>query len=298
LSNIATVLANGGAFPFNNCRANLQETITIRNSGTALLSIATLAITGDFSIVSSPTPPFDVPAGGSAAVTLQMAVSPAGTKSGTFSITSNAANAGFFSVNLSGNTLLPAAPSNLSAALSLTPVGRISLAWSDNDNQECSFELQRAMGNSLATSFQTISTLPANSTNAIVEAEPNITYFYRIRSVNQAGVSAWSNISGAVSAVPFSTITTTADAIQTNWQVFPNPTSDGWVRVKKSNLALQTIRWRLFNAQGGLVSAEDNQILDEQGLMTLNLNNLPVGMYVLHLRAGAEQEVRLLMVEK
>ena len=88
---------------------------------------------------------------------------------------------------------LPASPSDLRATA--FGRGRVELTWSDNSNNEGSFEIERALD---AQNFAPIATVPANTA---LFADKNIeagrTYYYRMRARNSDGVSAYSNTASA-----------------------------------------------------------------------------------------------------
>ncbi|MGQ9633720.1 MAG: S8 family serine peptidase [Bryobacteraceae bacterium] len=81
---------------------------------------------------------------------------------------------------------LPEAPSNLhSTAVTKTS---ISLAWSDNSDNETGFELERCTRSCILIS------LPVNSSNYTdTGLKRNTSYSYRVRAVNESGASDWSN---------------------------------------------------------------------------------------------------------
>jgi hypothetical protein len=84
---------------------------------------------------------------------------------------------------------LPAAPTNL--RVTATTRTSISLAWNDNSNNETTFVIQYRLG---GAAWQTAATVPANTTTYINTGwPPNYTIQYRVRAVNAAGNSAWSN---------------------------------------------------------------------------------------------------------
>ena len=85
---------------------------------------------------------------------------------------------------------LPSAPSSLKAtALSL---GRVSLAWNDNANNEDGFQIERRTGST--GSWQSIGTVTANTKSYTdTSTARRTTYNYRVRSFNAAGGSAYSN---------------------------------------------------------------------------------------------------------
>ena len=90
---------------------------------------------------------------------------------------------------------LPLKPSDLTATA--VSFKRIDLTWSDNSNNEKSFEVYRST-NPLEE-FVTIGVLPANSTSfADTLAEPSTTYYYKIRATNQYGESDFDKIGPGV----------------------------------------------------------------------------------------------------
>jgi FtsP/CotA-like multicopper oxidase with cupredoxin domain len=91
----------------------------------------------------------------------------------------------------------PAAPSGLTAvAVRQGNNERVTLTWTDNSNNETSFEIQRAT-NSTFTQGLVTSTAGANTTTFTTGNIARVTYYFRIRAVNVAGSSAW------VNATPF-----------------------------------------------------------------------------------------------
>jgi hypothetical protein len=88
---------------------------------------------------------------------------------------------------------VPAAPTGLSAtALNGT---QVALAWTDASGNETGFEVQRAEG---AGPFATVSMLGPNDAAFTDTGLANLTtYSYRVRAVNAAGSSAFSNTASA-----------------------------------------------------------------------------------------------------
>jgi hypothetical protein len=83
----------------------------------------------------------------------------------------------------------PAAPAALTLSASRAT---ITLKWRDESNNETGFEVERATGGG---SFQRIATLPADTrSHADSGLDRRQTYSYRVRAVNGAGASAYSNV--------------------------------------------------------------------------------------------------------
>src|SRR5687768_7927396 len=82
----------------------------------------------------------------------------------------------------------PAAPNTLV----VTAVGprQINLTWKDNSTTEQGFAVERTVAGTGSSNYQTVATLPANSTSfSDTTAAPGTTYGYRIRAFNEMGSS-------------------------------------------------------------------------------------------------------------
>jgi len=90
----------------------------------------------------------------------------------------------------------PVNPSALTATATKTS---IELKWVDNSTNETSFQIERALG---GVNFSVIATLPANTTSYSDKNLDFGVYFYRIRAINSAGASGYSEIASAYSPVP------------------------------------------------------------------------------------------------
>ena len=85
---------------------------------------------------------------------------------------------------------VPAAPTHLSIRTRV--VGKIGVTWWDMSNNETGFQVQRKTGS--AGTWATIATKGANvSIHDDTTVVAGRTYYYRVRSVNANGNSAWSN---------------------------------------------------------------------------------------------------------
>jgi hypothetical protein len=89
---------------------------------------------------------------------------------------------------------VPLPPSSLTA----TGVSRnrIDLAWTDNSSNETGFEVQRSKN---GASWSLLASLATNATSYsdTTGLSPNKLFYYRVRAVNAAGASAWSNTASA-----------------------------------------------------------------------------------------------------
>jgi subtilisin family serine protease len=89
----------------------------------------------------------------------------------------------------------PTAPANASAQrYNQTAIG---VSWQDTSYDETYFEVQRATQSSGGSwsAFSLIGTAPFNSTGMVdLNAKRSVGYRYRVRAVNRAGASDWSNV--------------------------------------------------------------------------------------------------------
>jgi len=85
---------------------------------------------------------------------------------------------------------IPAPPSNMSATA--TSSTTVSLAWTDNSNNETGFKLEGKTG-ATGNWTQIALTAPNVSTWNGAGLTPNTAYFFRVRATNAAGDSAYSN---------------------------------------------------------------------------------------------------------
>ena len=91
-------------------------------------------------------------------------------------------------------TTPPEAPSN--AAASATSSSAIRVTWTDNSSNEDGFQVQR--GASAAGPFAQVGTTgPGAATYDDGGLAAATTYYYRVRAVNTAGNSGWSNVASA-----------------------------------------------------------------------------------------------------
>jgi hypothetical protein len=127
--------------------------------------------------------------------TITTSVLPTGTHAVTARATDAVGNVGPLSGSLTINitaVTVPAAPSTLTATVPANVNGRVNLAWKDNSTTETGFEVERST--SATTGFTRIATVGANVIAFADTAAPRrTTVFYRVRAVNAAGASGYSN---------------------------------------------------------------------------------------------------------
>lgn len=97
----------------------------------------------------------------------------------------------------------PAYANDLEAQLqtALATLPRLQLTWADNSTNEESFVVERKTGQ--AGTYQHVATLPPNTTTYVdMSVEEGVTYCYRVRAVNAAGRSGYTNEGCALPKTP------------------------------------------------------------------------------------------------
>jgi titin len=106
----------------------------------------------------------------------------------------NGVGSSAYSNTFTAAVVAPAAPSNFAGSAVVSGTNAtVTLTWVDNSSNETSFEVQRAT-NAAFTAGVNTNTVAANSTTRVETRTRNRSYYYRIRAVNPAGVSAWVNM--------------------------------------------------------------------------------------------------------
>jgi hypothetical protein len=137
------------------------------------------------------------------------------------------ARAGSVPVNVTLTSPPPGTPTGLTAtALSDAP-GQISLSWTDPDNLEQGFEIERSTGDT--SSFVSIGrinnpsgTLPATRTFVDSGLDPSVTYFYRVRGFANTVYGPYSNTASATSVAGTPLTLVRSDSI---WSYLDNDSS-------------------------------------------------------------------------
>ncbi|HEY0770412.1 MAG TPA: fibronectin type III domain-containing protein, partial [Sphingobacteriaceae bacterium] len=113
----------------------------------------------------------------------------------------NATGISAYSNELNTTTLnpIPAAPTNLS--LTVISAGEIRINWTDASTNESGFEIHRSTSNN--TSYSLLTTTSANAvTYSDLTVSQGVTYYYKIRSINNGGPSAFTTEQSAVAINP------------------------------------------------------------------------------------------------
>lgn len=133
---------------------------------------------------------------------------------------------------------VPAAPSNLTYSNLTTTT--VTLSWADNANNETGFELEESVAGGAWVRIGTPAQLPANTRTAdLTDLLPDTPHKYRIRAVNGAGASAYSNEVSFRTPAPAQTIL----------RVVNNGTVDFIVSLKVNNVEYLTT-WQQAIAPG------------------------------------------------
>jgi formylglycine-generating enzyme required for sulfatase activity len=92
-------------------------------------------------------------------------------------------------ISISEAQYVPVPPSALSASLKYT--SQINLSWTDNSSTETWFKIERKVGS--AGTYTQIALVPSNTVSYTDSVLASTTYYYRIRSTNIMGDSAFTN---------------------------------------------------------------------------------------------------------
>jgi hypothetical protein len=87
---------------------------------------------------------------------------------------------------------IPAAPSDLTFAVTFSTTPQVSLTWTDNSDDETGFGIERSTD---GVHFSQIATVAANvTTYKDTAVSPLTTYYYRVRALHPSGNSGYSNV--------------------------------------------------------------------------------------------------------
>jgi len=121
--------------------------------------------------------------------------------------------------------------------------------------------------------------------------EPGNTYAFRVKTVcyEEGEVSPSSD-------TYFFTTPLRAGELQHQIQVYPNP-SAGLVNLNLSNLSQQDITISVMNSVGALIQSEQLTITDSGLVHTLDLQDVPSGLYYVMISGNSISEVKSIVIE-
>ena len=134
---------------------------------------------------------------------------------------------------------IPRPPSNLTSAASSS--SQINLVWTDNASDETGFEIERSND---GTNFAKIADVGANTTTySNTGLTASTRYWYRLRAINSAGASSYTNIADATTQVPPVTIprppsnltATASSSSQINLAWTDNASDETGFEIERSN---------------------------------------------------------------
>jgi cytochrome c553 len=147
---------------------------------------------------------------------------------------SNTAN-----VTTQATVTTPLAPSNLAATAASGT--RVNLTWTDNSNNEVSFNIQRAANTGFSSGLTNMTATAGSSAFSDTTAVQNTAYYYRIRATNTAGNSTWSNTvnvttSSTVTApsAPSNLVATAASGTRVNLTWTDNSSNEVGFRIQRA----------------------------------------------------------------
>jgi FtsP/CotA-like multicopper oxidase with cupredoxin domain len=141
----------------------------------------------------------------------------------------------------------PAAPTNLTATLQVGP--QAMLTWIDNSNDETGFVIERSVDGSIFSILAQVGTGITSYTDSTISA--GSTFTYRVKAVNSAGSSTYSNTATVSLALPAAPSNLTAGVVRKGNNVKVTLT---WVD-NASNENGFTVQWASDAAFTNLISS-------------------------------------------
>jgi hypothetical protein len=176
----------------------------------------------------------------------------------------------------------PAAPSNLTAISA--GCNSIKLTWLDNSGNEANFELLRSTSQN--GFYSMVATLPVNTTTftntGLIKGRK---YYYKVRAINAAGNSSWSNIANAAPKCPQ---TISIGHLTEEVKLFPNPASGGFVNLVFPSETVFPVTLQIFSLTMQKVVEKELHDLNN----TIEIQDLKNGLYILAV-TGNGKVVRL-----
>ncbi|MES2797183.1 MAG: fibronectin type III domain-containing protein [Bacteroidota bacterium] len=166
----------------------------------------------------------------------------------------------------------PAAPSNLKVTSVTT--SSINLVWVDNSKGETGYQV--FIQKNSDQNFEKVTTLPANSTEWIVnELLANNNYRFKILAISENGDSEFSD---QIEVKTLVITETEAEIAENNFNLYPNPVSER-IYFSVNKMIFNPIGIKIFNQLGSEVFSSEFQNLIPNKEYSLKMNKLSQGIY-------------------
>ena len=181
-----------------------------------------------------------------------------------------------FSCGADSAVLTPLPPEALIAVAQNSLTNK--LTWSDNSKTENGFELY-AEGGQIST-FSLIATLAANTTTYMhTQLQPSTDYCYKVRAVNYAGFSIFTNTACATTLAAPVVTTSLNESILADSEMFPNPVnSSGDVTIQLPVNEVVTIR--LLSSVGTVIFTQKIRVEEAVNSVRFSAPSVP-GLYLI-----------------
>lgn len=172
----------------------------------------------------------------------------------------------------------PSAPSTLVATAS--GHSQIDLSWTDNADNEDGFTIQRADAEEGPWTDLSTSIAADATTHSDSGLDDETTYYYRVKSTNSIGVSAWSNVASATTEELILGLDKLGDL---NVKFYPNPVNRDLTIEFDQNSRVQV---SVFDFSGKTQNVGINR---EGTKITLEMSSLSTGLYFVNLSDGKNE---------
>ncbi len=179
---------------------------------------------------------------------------------------------------LADASVVLAVPTNLRFAPVAPVFTQLSLLWNDVATTETGYEVWRSVNDQ--TNWTRIAEMAVN-TSAYTNTglRPGVGYFYRVRAVQNTATSDWSNVISDRAPL----VNAVAPTLPAEVRVYPNPVADQLII---NSAPAQSVHLQVFTMTGTVVLEQQTSTT---GTLTVDLHNLPMGLYVLRFTADTSQ---------
>lgn len=174
--------------------------------------------------------------------------------------------------------LVLASPTSLRFATVAPVYTQLSLLWNDIATTETGYEVWRSVNDQ--TNWIRVAEMALNaSAYTDTGLRPGVAYFYRVRAVQNTAISDWSNV--ITDRAPL--VNALTPVLPAEVRVYPNPVTE---RLIINSPPAHSVYLQLFAMTGTVVLTQHTSTT---GTLTVDLQNLPMGLYVLTLTADTIQ---------